>query len=336
MPLIQEYAGSKVRNAILYLVQGRSVIHGFVILCFFTAACSNEKTARNNTPAGVHCVVLGITQDGGHPQAGCMKKCCTEAFADPQLGHRRACLAIQDDRTNKVWLIEATPDLGSQMHEACAGYPGKSAADAIFVTHSHVGHYTGLMYFGRETMNQKLMPVYVMPRMKTFLEQNGPWSQLVSLENIQLVEMQENTPVRLADGLSVTPLLVQHRGEYAETAGFRVAGPHKKLLFIPDIDKWERWERKLADELAVVDYAFIDGTFYDGSEIGGRDFREVPHPFIIETMTLLDSLPLKEREKVIFIHFNHTNPVMTGGEKYRREVTGRGYHIASEGQDLDL
>ena len=44
-----------------------------------------------------------------------------------------------------------------------------------------MGHYSGLLQLGREVMGAKDMPVYAMPRMKSFLYENSPWNQLLSL-----------------------------------------------------------------------------------------------------------------------------------------------------------
>lgn len=191
-----------------------------------------------------------------------------------------------------------------------AGERAKEVPDGIFVTHAHIGHYTGLMYLGKEAANASQVPVYAMPRMKTFLEQNGPWSQLVTNKNIVLNEMQENVDMQLSPQLHITPITVPHRDEFSETVGYRIEGPANKVLFIPDIDKWAKWNRNIAEEIAGVDYAFLDATFYDAAEINNRDISTIPHPFVIESMELFKSLSTAEKKKIYFIHFNHTNPLL--------------------------
>ena len=62
----------------------------------------------------------------------------------------------------------------------------KETPDGIFLTHAHIGHYIGLMYLGKEAMNADQVPVYAMTRMKGFLIQNGPWSQLLKINNIRI------------------------------------------------------------------------------------------------------------------------------------------------------
>ena len=52
-------------------------------------------------------------------------------------------------------------------------------------------------------MGTQGVPVYAMPRMLEYLSSNGPWSQLVSLGNIDLRRLEHDTPIRLNE-LSVT------------------------------------------------------------------------------------------------------------------------------------
>ena len=113
----------------------------------------------------------------------------------------------------------------------------KYSPDGVFVTHAHVGHYTGLMEFGREAMGAKEIPVYAMPRLDSFIRTNGPWSQLVSLKNISLQILKANSAVAISSSFKVTPFKVPHRDEFSETVGFVIESAKKKVLFIPDIKK---------------------------------------------------------------------------------------------------
>ena len=272
-------------------------------------------------------LVLGIAQDGGHPHSGCERGCCAPVRAGEEEGHLVSCLALVDPASRQSWIFDATPDFPEQLHRL--EQESQTQLAGIFLTHAHIGHYTGLMHLGREVMGASRMPVYAMPGMKAFLENNGPWSQLVTLENIALRPMEEDLSVRLTDHLQVTPFLVPHRDEFSETVGFRIDGPAASALFIPDIDKWERWERDIVEEVKSVDYAFIDGSFYQDGEIKGRSMSEIPHPFIRESMQLFSGQPEAERKKVFFIHLNHTNPAMIRGSEAYGQVIEQGFNVAS-------
>lgn len=276
-------------------------------------------------------VILGTIQDAGSPQAGCWKDCCKELFLHPDKDRKVVSLGLIDPGNNKKYLFEATPDMPAQMRSlhGFSSAAENEIPDGIFLTHAHIGHYTGLMYLGKEAMNAAAVPVYAMPRMKTFLEQNGPWSQLVKNKNIQLEGMSNEKEIQLAPGLKVTPFTVPHRDEFSETVGYRISGPSKTALFIPDIDKWGKWKTRIVEVISNVDYAFIDGTFYDAAEINNRDISEIPHPFITESMNLFKDLPLAEKNKIWFIHFNHTNPVLNKESSQAEWVIKNGFNIAA-------
>jgi pyrroloquinoline quinone biosynthesis protein B len=192
------------------------------------------------------------------------------------------------------------------------------------------------MHLGREVMGASSMPVYAMPGMKSFLQNNGPWEQLVSLNNITIRELKNGEAVKLTSGLSITPFLVPHRDEYTETVGYRIDGPEKSLIFIPDIDKWSKWKKDIRDEVTNVDYALLDGSFYANGEILNRDMSAIPHPFVTETMDLFNSTSTTDKSKIYFIHLNHTNLALKVNSVAFKEVNDRGYRIAYEGQKLKL
>ena len=275
-------------------------------------------------------IILGTIQDAGSPQIGCTKDCCKNLFTHPDKGRMVVSLGLIDADNNKKYIFEATPDFTQQakLLKIFSAFNTKESPDGIFTTHAHIGHYTGLMYLGKEAMNADSIPVYAMPRMKNFLAQNGPWSQLVKNKNIALQELSNKKEIQLTNSLKVIPFTVPHRDEFSETIGYTIIGPNKKALFIPDIDKWEKWDTNIIDAIAKVDYAFIDGTFYDGAEINNRDISTIPHPFIIESMKLFNHLSTKEKKKIYFIHFNHTNPVINKKSKQYRQVIQSGFNIA--------
>ena len=283
-------------------------------------------------------VVLGTVQDAGSPHAACQKACCKDLFDKPDPGRKVVSLGLIDQKFGKKYLFEATPDMTTQMKAlAKLGVNGvNETPDGIFLTHAHIGHYTGLMYLGKEAMSANEVPVYAMPKMKSFLETNGPWSQLVANRNIVLKGIEDQKEVSLTAHLTVRALQVPHRDEYSETVGYVISGPNKSALFIPDIDKWEKWELDIIDEIKKVDYAFLDATFFDGKEINNRDISEIPHPFIIESMERFKTMDLEEKDKIIFIHFNHTNPVLDPKSTASETVLEKGFRIARMGDVFEL
>lgn len=290
------------------------------------------------THAAPFIVVLGIAQDAGFPQAGCSRECCAQAWREVSPRRKVTALGLVDPQTSERWLIEATPDFPEQLRalNEIAPAANHAALSGIFLTHAHVGHYTGLLHLGREVMAAKATPVYAMPRLRAFLRANGPWDQLVRLQNIALQSLQHDSTITLNSRLRITPIIVPHRDEYSETVGFRIAGPRRAVLFIPDIDKWEKWERRIEEELAQVDVAYLDGTFYAEGEIPGRNLAEIPHPFIVESLARWQTLPAQEQAKVRFIHFNHTNPALDSQSAAAQNLLRAGFRLAREGERLEL
>jgi pyrroloquinoline quinone biosynthesis protein B len=302
----------------------------YLFFWVFITNCQNTPEIIPAKKEGQSIIVLGIAQDAGFPQANCQKKCCKKAWSDPATRKMVSCLAVLDYESGKYWIFDATPDFKDQIALAQKQLGSSGLPEGIFLTHAHVGHYTGLMELGREVIGSNKAKVYAMPKMKAFLEDNGPWSQLVSLENIAIQALENEVEVQLSPQLSVKPFLVPHRDEYSETVGYEISGPNKKVLFIPDINKWKMWDKDITTAIQSVDYAFLDGSFYQNGEIPGRDMSEIPHPFLVESMAVLDGLGAKDKAKVHFIHFNHTNPVLDESAKEHKAILAKGYKLAKE------
>ncbi len=274
--------------------------------------------------------ILGVVQDGGFPHLGNNKTCCENIHQKKFV----TSIMLINNENNESYLFDASPDINQQLN--FMGDRINKDLKGIFLTHAHIGHYTGLMFFGREALNSNLINVFAMPRMKKFLETNGPWSQLVKLNNIKLIQIHSESVFSLSDQIRITPFEVPHRGEFSETVGYKIHGPNKTALFIPDIDKWYLWEKSIVDEIRKVDYALIDATFYDSKEVNYRDISEIPHPFVIETMSLFNNSSKKEKSKIYFIHLNHTNPLLDEKSKEFNDIINKGYNVAYEGLELNL
>src|SRR3954451_25363427 len=295
-------------------------------------------------PAGPRIVVLGMAQDGGMPQTGCDCNHCSAARRNPALARHVASLAIHFPKTDHVYLVDATPDLPAQVemihafHHHPEGKVDRAPVDGILLTHAHIGHYLGLAHFGFESLNTKDIPVWASPRMAEYLRTNGPWSQLVRLQNIALREFQPGAAFTLEDGIQVTPIQVPHRDEYSDTMAFLIRGPKKTLLYVPDTDSWRAWPRPLTEilEKEKVDLALLDATFYSPDELPDRDVTKIKHPLITASMDLFEPLVKKGRLQVYFTHLNHSNPALDADGPARKAIEARGFRVLAEGAELGL
>lgn len=288
-------------------------------------------------------LVLGTAQDGGIPHLGGHAAPDLAARRDPE--HRRlvASLLLVDPGSRRRWLVDASPDLSAQLDRAERVAPVREVVsgrppilDGVFLTHAHIGHYLGLAQLGREVFAADHVPVWGSARMTEFLSQNAPWELLVRLGHIVPRTLSPGERLELLPELSVTPFLVPHRDEYTDTFGFEIRGPNRTLLYIPDIDKWERWQESIEERVARVDIALVDATFYDAGELSGRAMSEVPHPLVVESLSRFSKLPERERRKIVFTHLNHSNPAALPESGQRRAIEAAGMRVAEEMERVDL
>lgn len=289
------------------------------------------------TNKGIAVVVLGMMQDAGLPHAGCRCARCLAAFAEPARAGRAASLALVDSREMpaRVWLLDATPDIKWQLNHL-AGFLGPHPRratrlrqpDGIFLTHGHMGHVGGLPQFGPEGMAAESLPVYSSPGLAEVIRGSAVWRPVAA--NLTWRSLAAGEAVRLAPSLTVTPLAVPHRDEWdAGTFAFRIEGPSRSLLYVPDIDRWELWPAARA-AVAAVDVALVDATFFSREELGGRP--PVAHPLVPDTLAYFGA----DAARLVLIHLNHTNPVLDKDSEERAFVLRSGATIAYQGQVFAL
>ncbi len=306
----------------------------FCIIVFIISTEITAQPASSNSSTNPYILILGTLQDGGSPHIGCEKDCCKNI--DPN--KKVVSLGIIDPSKTKKFLIEATPDISTQLAALKKASPSSnnSIPDGIFITHAHIGHYAGLMQLGREAMNSKGVKVFAMPKMKIFLESNGPWNQLIALHNIEVTSIENDQSETITPSIKVKALKVPHRDEYSETVGYIIEGPHKKVLFIPDIDKWEKWNTSIVDLIKEVDIALLDGTFFSNEEVAYRKIEEIPHPLVSESINLFEQLSIKDKNKIHFIHLNHTNPLLREHSTEQTLLISKGFHVAAINMKFEL
>lgn len=298
--------------------------------------CVTLPTFAKAKSDSAYLYILGVAQDAGYPQAGCYQPHCMPGWENKTLQRGATSIALIDPVAKSKLLFEATPNLPQQLYNLEQEAPSsKYTFGGVFLTHAHIGHYAGLMFFGHEAMGSNNIPVYAMPKMAEYLAKNGPWSQLVDYGNISLRDLQHNQALDV-NGITITPFLVPHRDEFSETVGYLIEGPSKTAVFIPDINKWSVWDTDIAELITQVDYALLDATFFDDGELPGRDMSKVPHPLVTETMQRLGALSTEQRGKVWFIHMNHTNPLLDADSQASKRVRAAGFNITSEGIRLEL
>lgn len=285
----------------------------------------------------VEIIVLGIAQDGGVPHAGCLCVNCRAARSDPARRHPPVSLGILSGE--RMAMVDATDGFEEQLamlwdrnpqskfHEA-ERFP---APEAVVLTHAHVGHYAGIWQFDRSVLAARSVGVTGPPETITMLRQHEPWKAIEHEGHIRFEPGVFNVPFALLPDVDVTMYPVPHRSEWGtDTAALAIRGPKRSLLYLPDIDRWDEWDRDLGATIQEFDVVMLDGCFWVAPPREG-----VPHPPITETMERLQHLA-GGRTQIIFTHINHSNPVLTPGSDESMEVYRRGFSIAAEGDVFEL
>ena len=283
-------------------------------------------------PSSADLMILGTAQDGGFPHTGCFDKCCKSV--DNREKRLISSIAIIDKKTNDCWIIDITPDFKNQIKliKDFLSINCVPKIRGIFLTHAHIGHYIGLLQLGKEVMNLKEIPVYAMGRMKSFLENNAPFNFLIESGNILINNIENHSEIELFDLVQIAPFEVPHRNELSETVGYKIRSKTKSVIYIPDIDAWDAWDRDILDVVRKNDLLFLDGTFYDENEIHHRDVLKIPHPFISESLKIFSKLADVDRQKIFFTHFNHTNPILNRASLEAKFLRNNGFNILEEEQ----
>lgn len=300
-------------------------------------ACQETPSILVQTAPAPKCsialTVLGTAQDAGKPQISVHQD---PAWTDPSKSKLASSIGLINRQDQTRYLFDASPDIRRQLYDLDQWDDGRGfALDGVFLTHGHMGHYLGLAHLGREAMGAKSVPVYAMPKMGEFLRNNGPWDQLVKLNNIDIKTLSNGGEITLASNLTVTPFQVPHRSEYTETVGYRIAGPSSSAIYLPDIDSWTAWEAEGGSLETLVmdnDRLYLDATFFSGAELPGRDMSLIPHPTISTTMEKLSDLSAQQRAKIHFIHLNHSNPAHDKNSPAYKAVRGNGFGVAEAGE----
>ncbi len=274
--------------------------------------------------------LLGIAQDGGRPQPGCTRPCCknlgNEDLRSP------VSLSVQTSG-GKTILVEATRDLGRQLR-----FIGNPPIEHLILTHAHLGHVDGLGLFGRETMSARNIQLHCSPSMQSLVKKTPAWNQLLKQNVFQFASF----PRIEIDDVVVEFHQVPHRDELSDTHAIIVRGKSNSILFLSDHDTWREtlhaYECDTIREFLAklnVDIALLDGTFWSGDELQGRDMNVVPHPTVEESLERLGER-LEKDPQIVFFHFNHTNPLHNVDSKEYNILIELGWDVGFETQQFIL
>ncbi|MCB1246258.1 MAG: hypothetical protein KDB69_03215 [Acidimicrobiia bacterium] len=280
-------------------------------------------------------LVLGSGQDGGSPQLGRTGGVGPDRTA--------SCVAVVSP-LGSVILLDITPDIRHQGRRLLEwrGYPnGRSTfIDGIAITHAHMGHYAGLVHFGREAMASSAVPLWGTPSMLGYLTVNEPWASLfdtVDRAGLPAVPHLSGIPfttsVPVDDSLTIRPIHVAHRAEFTDTVAISVEiDDDPWLLYLPDIDDWDGLD-DVDEVVGRHGVALLDATFASADELMGRAITDIPHPLVPDTIDRFRDLT--DSTTIVLTHINHSNPLADPRSSIHALAVDAGFIVATDGLALE-
>ena len=274
--------------------------------------------------------LLGVAQDGGRPQPGCIRQCCQGLTEKDR--RSPVSLGIETGKGTTL-LVEATRDLGRQLRLI-----ENPSIDHLLITHAHLGHVDGLGLFGRETMSARNIQLHCSPSMQALVDATPAWNQLLK-QNVFEVSAFPRVEI---DDVVIEFIHVPHRAELSDMHAIIIRGETRSILFLPDHDTWgETLSTHECNSIREflekfdIDVALLDGTFWSGGELKGRDMSVVPHPTVEESLRRLGHRREGDPE-IFFIHLNHTNPLYNSDSDESKQLRESGWSIGFESQEFIL
>ncbi|MFJ4327895.1 pyrroloquinoline quinone biosynthesis protein PqqB [Streptomyces tricolor] len=296
----------------------------------------------------VRVVLLGTAAGGGFPQWNCACALCT-AVRDGKLPSRTQECAAVTGNGRDWWLLNASPDLRTQLTTTSPLWPGPGPRDTplrgVLLTDAEADHVTGLT----ELRGAAGLKVYAAPPVRSVLAparaalgRYASWEWADSLADGGFV---------LAGGLVVTAHPVGTKiPKYVPAQGPVPAGPWVTayrvedlasggvLVYAPCVGAWS----PVLDALcADADCVLLDGTFFAADEMGtavrsGAGQAAMGHLPVSGPDGSLAALARHPGPRRIYTHLNNTNPLLDPASPARAHVTEHGAEVLPDGSELVL
>ncbi|WP_235451975.1 pyrroloquinoline quinone biosynthesis protein PqqB [Streptomyces olivochromogenes] len=297
----------------------------------------------------VRVVLLGTAAGGGFPQWNCACVLCVAARDGKLPSRTQECVALSGNGRD-WWLLNASPDIRTQLNAALVLWPGPGPRDTplrgVLLTDAEADHVTGLTVL-RGAAGLK---VYAAPPVRAALaparvalDRYAPWEWADSLAAGGFV---------LAGGLVVTAHPVGTKvPKYVPVTGapepddrwvtaYRVEdlSTGGVLVYAPCVSAWS----PVLDELcASADCVLLDGTFFSADEMGtavrpGAGQAEMGHLPVIGPNGSLAALQRHPGARRIYTHLNNTNPLLDPASAARAQVAEKGVQVLPDGVEFKV
>jgi pyrroloquinoline quinone biosynthesis protein B len=297
--------------------------------------------------------VLGSASIGGVPEWDCTCPNCSAARLDLNLRRTRSSIAVTVEG-DKYILFDAGHDLKTQLEmngitprlDSVGETFRESRIDSVFLTHGHADHTVGVAEFC--TGKSFELPLYGPPDLIEFLfgsEENpnyfGELGRLAKNYVNPIPLAEEKAVTRLGEievrGFEVphTKVLEDGRKYPSTTYAYEIKNENSRLVYAPDLGKLDPW---LIERLEGVDVFLMDATFWwdnelervSGIPVTSYQLGHVPQE---ASVVLLKDVGIG---RVVYTHFNHTNPVLDKDSRQLEIVENAGQEIAYDGMKIIL
>lgn len=245
------------------------------------------------------------------------------------------------------WVVlNASPDLGSQIRATQALWPREarhSPIGTIILSSAEIDHVAGLL----SVRERHPFDLIALAPVLAAIEAN-PMLGAVPARRVSAVASE---PIALASGLTAelfpvpgkAPLYLEDRdprleSEAGETAGIRIGGDGRSLVYIPGCAALSDRVRAVAES---ADAVFFDGTLFSDDEMisagvgekTGRRMGHMPMTGPGGSLSWLAGLPAARK---IYIHINNTNPALIQDSPERQMIEATGVEVACDGMEVML
>ncbi|AUS81567.1 pyrroloquinoline quinone biosynthesis protein PqqB [Actinoalloteichus sp. AHMU CJ021] len=303
-------------------------------------------------------ILLGTAAGGGFPQWNCACGRCSRSRAGTEAMRRgQDGAAVSVDGEN-WWLLNASPDLPTQLVATPELWPGPGRRQiplrGVLLTDAELDHTLGLFSL-RECGG---LPVHAPAAVLASLDRPTPSAGALGLRPVldaygdwRWNEAAEGVASELGQGLTATPVAISEKRPRYRT-GVRDAGPSvvayrlrdrsagRELLYAPCLS---RWPDRLDEAVAAADCAVLDGTFYSGDELGhatglpgGGGQSGMGHLPVGGEDGTLDRLRCHPGTRRMYTHLNNTNPLVDPASAEFAAVVASGVEVPSDGDRIDL
>lgn len=259
----------------------------------------------------MNCTLLGTSSAIGIPAPLCDNECCKNTT------RMRPSLLIESG--NDVILFDVSPDVNKQLHNKV------SHIDAIFLTHHHHDHATGLQEINHTTLSKDSVSMSDLQfEINSWLGQDYDIYCSVETENelvsnityimndksINTININDNEPIVIGD-IKITPFIAEHSIGYM---GYIIEDDEKSIVYHPDYGKLR----------TDVEFNNIDVLVTDGSSALGYDIHGTREQF----NNLINRI---NADKILFTNVSEhisqktTSELVKLGEKWDNSVVEDGY-----------